>query len=335
MLTTAVSMFMRRPLRAQHSIERLFSAIRKHLPSDIACTPHICSHESIGLWRRLAIILEAARRQADVNHVTGDVHFITLFMRRNSTILTIHDLATLDRLTGLKRWLFRLIWLRIPVRRSRIVTVISTATRDHVRRALGGISADIRVIPDCLCDGFDPYPKPFNTDCPTVLIIGLSPNKNFHRVVQALHGIHCMLRVIGDLTPELAETLMRYEISYTSDSQLTDQAIIEEYRKCDLLVFASTSEGFGLPILEAQAVGRPVITSNVSPMPEVAGDGAELVDPFDTESIRAGILRIIFDEQRRKELVERGFSNARRFSAAAVAEQYAELYREVAQRRMR
>jgi glycosyltransferase involved in cell wall biosynthesis len=70
-------------------------------------------------------------------------------------------------------------------------------------------------------------------------------------------------------------------------------------------------------------------------MPEVAGDGAELVDPFDTGSIRAGILRVISNEQRRKELVERGFSNARRFSATAIAEQYAELYREVAQGRMR
>ena len=331
----AVSMFMRRPLRAQHSIERLFRTIRKHLPPDIACTPHNCSYESIGLWRRVAITLEAARRQGDVNHVTGDVHFITLFMRRQSTILTIHDLASLDRLTGLKRWLFRLIWLRIPVRRSRIITTISNATRDHVRRSLGGISADIRVIPDCLCDGFDPFPTPVNADCPTVLIIGLSPNKNFHRVVQALHGIHCRLRIIGHLTPELAETLVRYEISYTSDSRLTDQAIIEEYRKCDLLVFASTSEGFGMPILEAQAVGRPVITSNVSSMPEVAGDGAELVDPFDTGSIRAGILRVISDEQRRKEIVERGFSNARRFRAATVARRYAELYREVAQRRIR
>jgi glycosyltransferase involved in cell wall biosynthesis len=295
----------------------------------------LCSYESIGLWRRVAITFEAVHRQADVNHITGDVHFITLFMRRKSTILTIHDLNSLDRLTGLKRWLFRLIWLRIPVRRSRIITVISNATRDHVQRALGDISADIRVIPDCLCDGFDPYPKPFNTDRPTVLIIGLSPNKNFHRVAQALHGIPCNLRVIGHLTPELTKTLVKHEISYTSASRLTDQAIIEEYRKCDLLVFASTSEGFGLPILEAQAVGRPVITSNVSPMPEVAGDGAELVDPFDTGSIRAGILRVISNEQRRKELVERGFSNARRFSATAIAEQYAELYREVAQGRMR
>jgi glycosyltransferase involved in cell wall biosynthesis len=274
-------------------------------------------------------------RQADVNHVTGDVHFITLLLRRKSTILTIHDLATLDRLSGFKRWLYRLVWLRIPARRVRIITVISNATRDHVRRELGGIAADIRVIPDCVFDGFDPHPRPFHAERPTVLIIGLARNKNFPRVVEALHGIPCNLRVVGYLTPELAETLAKHEISYTSDFRLSDHAIIEEYRKCDLLVFASTSEGFGLPILEAQAVGRPVITSNVSSMPEVAGDGAELVDPFDTNSIRAGILRVISDEQRRNMLIERGFANVLRFRVAAVAEQYAEVYREVAQARGR
>ena len=331
----AVSMFMRRPLPTQHSIERLFSAVREHLPADIVCTPHMCSFESVGIWRRMVIAVEAAFRQADVNHVTGDVHFITLLLRRKSTILTIHDLATLDRLSGFTRWLYRLIWLRIPARRVRIITVISSATRDHVRRELGGIAADIRVIPDCVFDGFDPYPKPFNAERPTVLIVGLARNKNFPRIVEALHGIPCNLRVIGHLTPELAETLAKHEISYTSDSRLSDHAIIEEYRNCDLLVFASTSEGFGLPILEAQAVGRPVITSNVSSMPEVAGDGAELVDPLDTSSIRAGILRVISNERRRKELIERGFANVRRFGVTAVAEQYAELYREVAQARRR
>lgn len=325
-----VSMFMRRPLPAHHSIERLFAAIRGHLPPDVLCTPCTCSHESVGLWRRIIITLEATFRQADINHVTGDVHFITLFMRRKSTILTIHDLASLDRLTGLKRWLFRLIWLQIPARRSRVITVISNTTRDHVQRELGGIPADIRVIPDCVFDEFVPYPRPFHTKRPTVLVIGLAQNKNFGRVAQALHGIPCNLRVIGRLTPELAETLAKLDISYSSNFRLSDQAIVEEYQKCDLLVFASTREGFGLPILEAQAVGRPVVTSNVSSMPEVAGDGAELVDPYNTHSIRDGILRVISDEQRRKELVERGFANVRRFSAAAVAEHYAKLYREVA-----
>ena len=70
-----------------------------------------------------------------------------------------------------------------------------------------------------------------------------------------------------------------------------------------MLTFVSTYEGFGLPILESQATGRPVVTSNVSSMPEVAGDAACLVNPYDADSIREGILRVINDDAYRKDLM--------------------------------
>ena len=95
----------------------------------------------------------------------------------------------------------------------------------------------------------------------------------------------------------------------------------------DLLVFVSTYEGFGLPILEAQATGRPVITSNVLSMPEVAGDSACLVDPFDVSSIRKGILKVINDPAYREKLIKRGFENVKRFQPDKIAEQYADIYR--------
>jgi len=91
----------------------------------------------------------------------------------------------------------------------------------------------------------------------------------------------------------------------------------------------STYEGFGLPIVEANAVGRPVITSNVCSMPEVAGDAAFLVDPFDVEDIRRGVLLLINDSHLRRDLVRRGFLNVRRFSIESVATQYRSLYDEL------
>ena len=74
--------------------------------------------------------------------------------------------------------------------------------------------------------------------------------------------------------------------------RLTDGELVEAYRRCDMVVFASLYEGFGLPILEAQAMGRPVITSNFRAMREAAGDGALLVDPYSVEAIRDAVLRI-------------------------------------------
>jgi glycosyltransferase involved in cell wall biosynthesis len=96
-----------------------------------------------------------------------------------------------------------------------------------------------------------------------------------------------------------------------------------------MVVFASTYEGFGLPIVEANATGRPVVTSNIFSMPEVAGDAGCFVDPFDASSIRAGIVRVVEDEAYRQGLIKKGFKNVKRFRADAIAHQYAELYNDL------
>ena len=84
-----------------------------------------------------------------------------------------------------------------------------------------------------------------------------------------------------------------------------------------------------MPIVEANAVGRPVVTSNVASMPEVAGNAACLVNPFDTESIRTGILRVIEDAAYRSELIAYGRINAKRFDADNIANQYLAIYQEM------
>ena len=99
-----------------------------------------------------------------------------------------------------------------------------------------------------------------------------------------------------------------------------------------MISFCSLLEGFGLPILEAQATGRPVITSNLSSMPEVAGNGALLVDPYDVNAIRKGILRIIQDGALRENLIVKGLENVKRFSPQKVADAYVELYRLIAEK---
>jgi glycosyltransferase involved in cell wall biosynthesis len=121
----------------------------------------------------------------------------------------------------------------------------------------------------------------------------------------------------------------RHGIRVENHVALSRAELLEQYRRCDLLLFASTYEGFGLPIVEAQAVGRPVVAGEVWSMPEVAGGAACLVDPFDAGSIRAGVRRVISDATYRDRLIELGFVNARRFRAQAIAEQYAMLYREI------
>jgi glycosyltransferase involved in cell wall biosynthesis len=81
-----------------------------------------------------------------------------------------------------------------------------------------------------------------------------------------------------------------------------------------------------MPILEAQTVGRPVVTSNLSSMPEVAGTAACLVDPLSVASIREGVQRVIQDAPYREGLIAAGFENVKRFQAETVARAYGEVY---------
>ena len=107
-----------------------------------------------------------------------------------------------------------------------------------------------------------------------------------------------------------------------------DQLILE-YKRCDLLAFVSTYEGFGLPILEAQAAGIPVLTSNLSSMPEVAGLGAVLVDPYSINEINRGVLSLINNETLRNRIVEYGFANVKKYVAKEISEQYINLYNDL------
>jgi len=117
------------------------------------------------------------------------------------------------------------------------------------------------------------------------------------------------------------EENIKYKIAnskYKEDIILAGYVSDEEkwglLKNADIFLFPSFYEGFGLPILEAQSVGTPVVTSNISSMPEVAGDSAVLVDPKDTEEIAEAAYRIISDESYKNDIIEKGLENVKRFS---------------------
>jgi glycosyltransferase involved in cell wall biosynthesis len=168
--------------------------------------------------------------------------------------------------------------------------------------------------------------KEFNTTCPVILFVGTTPNKNLTRVVAALKGIKCKLDIIGKVPDEHIELLEYNAIDYTTSFSISTAELSDKYAKADILLFPSTFEGFGLPIIEAQKAGRVVITSNLSPMKDVAGDGALLVDPYDIGSIRSAVLEVINNPSFRKQLIEKGISNVKRYSAEQAAKGYSTLY---------
>jgi glycosyltransferase involved in cell wall biosynthesis len=328
-----VQQYQRKPVDNQFSMERVFEAIRSALPPDISVEAHTCPFRSRGLFKRIINIVDASIHQREINHIVGDVSYLALGLRKQNTIVTIHDCVGLHMNKGLKRMFLLWFWYLFPVKRAGAVTVISSFTRDEVLQFSGCDPTIVHVIPNPIPIGFVPFPKTFNAKIPVVLQVGTAVhNKNIHRVAEALRGIPCHLDIIGKLNEDQRRTLETNQINYTAQSGLSDVQMIEKYRQCDIVLFASTYEGFGMPIIEANATGRVVVTSRVGPMPEVAGPAACLVDPYDWTSIRAGIVRVIEDASYRDELIARGYENALLFGPEIIAQRYADLYRKVCTR---
>ena len=328
-----VKYLQRKKDRNAFSLERVFDTVRGALPPEIVAEEWDCRFQSRGIVRVLLNMFEAAFHQGVINHVTGDVYYIATLLARHKTVLTIHDCVSLQFSTGLRYARNLWLWYKLPVSRVGAITVISEFARNELLRYVHCDTSLLHVIPNPVSNAYIASPREFNSVHPVILQVGTSEhNKNLSRVAEALRGIPCTLEIIGPLSDRQRQVLESNSINFTQHSGLSDEQVVERYRNCDLVVFASLYEGFGLPIVEANATGRPVVTSNIAPMPEVAGRAACLVDPFDCSSIRAGITRIIEDAGYRDQLISAGFENVKRFRADVIAAQYAELYRVISAR---
>lgn len=311
----------------KYSMEGYFSRVRDGLRETTDVSVHVLPHYSRGFFRRFLNILSAWRNQQDVNHVTGDIHYATFLLRRSRTLLTVHDCEVLDRLSGWKRTIVRCLWYTLPAKRVAAMTVNSQETKRQLLKVIRFPEDNVRVVPVSVSALFQPSPRPFNSECPRILQVGTKANKNLMRLIEALQDVKCRLDVIGTLSDSQERALREKKIQFENFINLSDEEIVERYRQADIVSFASTHEGFGMPIVEAQSVERVCVTSNCSSMPEVAGQGACLVDPLDVTSIRAGILKVIDDPGYRKSLIDHGRTNKVRFDAEKIASDFLEIYR--------
>ena len=301
------------------------------MPAEIQVTRWVCPFPSRGFLRRAWSAVAAMRHQGDVNHVTGDVHFLTYFLDRRRTILTVHDCIMVERARGLKRLLLWSFWLWLPEKRCARIVAISEEGKRRILRQVNCRPDKIVVVHNPVSDSFRPVEKPFNAKGPRILQVGTKANKNIERLAEALHGLDVTLVIVGPLSAMQKAVLDRHGIRAETTPRLTDDEIRGEYERCDILAFCSTAEGFGLPIIEAQGVGRPVVASGIPPITEVAGDAASYADPLDPHSIRRAFRAVIENAEFRADLVRKGFENMRRFRSAAVAARYAALYHEIAE----
>lgn len=328
----SVVFFFRKPTPGVYSIEEIFKNLHNYLAAaDCPIEPEVkfAPAYSNTIRKILKNIAFARKHQQEVNHITGDIHYIILGLsKKNRNILTIHDCALLHLFPkhSIRYWLYKWLWLDLPVRRADVVTAISQKTKDDIVHFTRCDPSKIVLIPNFVNPVFQYTPYQFNQQQPRILHLGTAWNKNLERVAQALAGIPCILDIIGRLSAEQKKILKKKGIQYENSQNLDNEQVALKYRQCDFVMFASIFEGFGMPIIEAHSSGRPVITSDLSPMREVAGEAAHFVDPHSTEDIRNAVLKIISDAQYRAALISKGRDNVKRFNLETVAGQYVELY---------
>lgn len=238
-------------------------------------------------------------------------------------VFTIHDLNHIDRPenSGYLKRIYYATVLKRACHRAAAVLTVSGFSRSRIIE-WSGVSEEKVVNVQCAVETeFHCGVAPYEFDFPYLLCVSnRKGHKNEFRVVEsfAQAGIDKTLCLVftGQPTRELDACIKRNQVAdrVRFTGFVPDKRMPSLYRSAEALVFPSLYEGFGLPVLEAMACGTPVLTSNTSALPEVAGDAAMLIDPTSVGEIAAGINKVIYDSALRQRLRERGLVQASRFS---------------------
>jgi glycosyltransferase involved in cell wall biosynthesis len=223
------------------------------------------------------------------------------------------------------KWLF----LDLPVKRVKWITTVSEKSKNEIIEFTGCDPSKIIVIPNPVDIRFQEGESKNMSDSPVLLFLGTKLNKNLENVISALYGLNIHLRIIGELTTRQQLLLRKFEINFSNDFNLTDHQLSIEYKNADIVLFPSLYEGFGLPVIEGFCAGKPVITSNLSPMKDIAKDAAILVDPHSISSIRDGVNEVIKNPELRQSKVEKGKLIAQLYQSKKILNEYENLWKQV------
>ncbi len=291
-----------------------------------------------------------ARMRPDLFHAP---HYVLPALTPCRSLVTIHDCIHLmfpQYLPGRLAYAYARIFFRVAATRSARILTVSEASKRDILRFFPMPSEKVDVIYNAIDDRFRTPPdemqmqrvrERYQLHDRFLLYSGnVKPHKNLERLIDAFHRLRLngfadiKLLITGSEISRystLRRAVHRYNLhkhvrflGYQSANTLASL-----YRLADAFVFPSLYEGFGLPPLEALASGTPVLTSNVSSLPEVMNGAALLIDPYDPESIAEGLAEILSNDVLRSTLIERGLARAAMFSWEESVRRVLAIYREV------
>jgi len=290
-----------------------------------------------GFQEHFSIPLKLRRLGADLLH---SPHYVLPLLCRVPAVVTIHDCIHLlfpQYLPTRPAWQYARFMMGSAIRRAALVFTVSEASRNDILRFYPDADPDlVSVVPNAIDEAIVEDPGEEETQRVKeryqirgrfVLYAGnIKPHKNLERLVAAFGRLKqrpghedVKLLIIGDevnrygsLRRAVEAAGVRQDVRFFGF--VPDRTLAALYRLASVFAFPSLYEGFGLPPLEAMACGTPVVTSNLSSLPEVVGDAAVLVDPYQPEDIAHGLERVLSDDTLRADLSGRGRARAQEFS---------------------
>lgn len=320
--------YFHRSLKAGYSINKVTQTFVRTIPEKEECYVP-CSRASLRHILCNMLFVYKRRNRRGINHITGDIHYCILALFGCKSVLTIHDTVALHfaKVGGIKKLILEWLWYRLPIKYATKVVCISEETKRCIMPLTN--RTDIEVIHNAIDPSFETKLKDESKSPYNVLFIGNSPNKNLERTVQALKDIPCKLTIIGKLNQTQMDFLAQSGVDHCVKSDLSDEEMIREYENCDIVTFVSLFEGFGMIVIEANKVGRPVICSNIPVLKEVAGDAALFVNPENVSDMRRGFQLLFEKNELRKSLVKKGLKNVERFDVSEIRMQWDRLYNSI------
>lgn len=293
-------------------------------------------------WEQLRLPGLSRRHSVDVLWSTG---YVGPRFARCPSVVTVHDLyfVRVPAAIPFARRQYYRIFIPASVRSSDAVIAVSQNTADDLAHEIPVSDGKTHVIPSAARHTLiDVEPEPPADGPPFFLMVAsVTRNKNVDTLVRAAiavaeAGHEIDVRIVGeDPYGILAEAM---QIPGATDvvhvlGEVDDAELAGLYRSATAVVISSIYEGFGLPVLEAQALGAPVISSRGGALPEVGGDGARYFDHDSPDELAEAMIELLGDQQGRSRLIESGRRNEERFSWARAAEQTAAVLRSAASAR--
>jgi glycosyltransferase involved in cell wall biosynthesis len=301
------------------------------------------------VWEQLVQPFVLRQEKIDLLH---SLAFVTPLLSPCPSVITIYDLGFLIFPQGFRhsKRLYLTLLTRPSARKARRIITISESTKRDTVRLLGVSSEKVDIVYCGVDKAFHPFPEgevasfrqKHGLPERIILFVGtIEPRKNVVRLIEAYSRLRDgqVKLVIGGARGWLYEEVFARveELDLAGDVLFPGYIPPDElrlwYNAAELFVYPSLYEGFGLPPLEAMACGTPVLTSNVSSLPEVVGEAGLTVDPMDSEGLAEAMNQVLGDGALRQSMRERGLARAGRFSWARAARETVEVYRRALGRR--